>query len=84
MWANFWAWYDRQLSKNLLIMAIIIYLQLPHWLWTTDLLLETFIVAKQNLFVDFFLYGIDLIEIPLMIHVTMLIYSRFYNKKHAN
>ena len=35
---------------------------------------------------DFFLFGIDLVEIPLMINVTMLIYSRIrksQNPKNA-
>ena len=32
---------------------------------------------------DFFLFGIDLVEIPLMINVTMLIYSRIRKSRNS-
>lgn len=80
MWNSFWAWYERHATKSLLVTAIIIYMQIPHMVWNADLYLEIGIVSKINPILDFFLYGVDLIEVIPMINIMMLIYSRIRKK----
>ena len=76
IWERFWNWYDRQITKNLIITAIIVYLQIPHMWWAGDLYLQLGIISRINPVTDFLLYGIDLIEILLMLKVGMMIYGR--------
>ena len=75
-WNNFWIWYDKHTTKSLLITAIIIYIQIPHMIWAGDVFLQTGIISYHNVVLDFFLYGIDLIEVIPMINIAMLIYSK--------
>ena len=75
-WDKFWGWYERHTTKSLLITAIIIYIQIPHMVWAGDVFLQTGIISYHNVVLDFFLYGIDLIEVIPMITVAMLIYSK--------
>ena len=75
-WDRFWTWYERHTTKSLLVMAIIIYIQIPHMVWAGDVFLQTGIISYHNVVLDFFLYGIDLIEVIPMITVAMLIYSK--------
>ena len=75
-WDKFWVWYERHTTKSLLITAIIIYIQIPHMVWAGDVFLQTGIISYHNAVLDFFLYGIDLIEVIPMITVAMLIYSK--------
>jgi len=79
-WNRFWAWYDKHTTKSLLITAIIIYIQIPHMVWAGDLWLQTGLISHFHPILDFFLYGIDLVEIPLMVNVTMLVYSKIKKK----
>jgi len=76
MWSRFWNWYDTQFTKNLIIVAVIVYLQIPHMLWAGDLYLQLGVISRINPVFDFLLYGIDLIEILLMLKVGMMIYGR--------
>jgi len=76
IWQKFWDWYDTQFTKNLIIVAIIVYLQIPHMLWAGDLYLQLGVISRINPIFDFLLYGIDLIEILLMVKVGMMIYGR--------
>tara|TARA_B100000029_G_scaffold68959_2_gene61385 strand:- start:14768 stop:15010 length:243 start_codon:yes stop_codon:yes gene_type:complete len=80
MWKGFWAWYERHTTESLLITAIIIYIQIPHMVWAGDAILQTGVVWGVNPILDFFLYGIDLIEVIPMINIGMLIYSRIRKK----
>ena len=75
-WKRFWQWYDRHVTKHLLLTAIIIYMQIPHMIWNADLYLQLGTISYIHPVLDFFLYGIDFIEIIPMINVGMLIYSR--------
>ena len=79
-WNEFWNWYDRHTTKSLLVTAIIIYIQIPHMIWNADLYLELGMVSRLNPVLDFFLYGVDLIEIIPMINIAMLLYSKMRNK----
>ena len=76
-WGRFWAWYERHMTESLAITALIIYMQIPHMVWNADLYLETGMISHVHPVLDFFLYGVDLIEIFPMINIGFLIYSRF-------
>ncbi len=75
-WERFWAWYERHMTESLAITALIIYMQIPHMVWNADLYLETGMISHVHPVLDFFLYGVDLIEIFPMINIGFLIYSR--------
>ena len=76
VWAKFWAWYERHITESLAITALIIYMQIPHMVWNADLYLEAGLISHVHPVLDFFLYGVDLIEIFPMINIGFLIYSR--------
>jgi hypothetical protein len=80
MWGSFWAWYERHTTESLFITALIIYIQIPHMIWNMDLYLEMGMISRVNPVLDFFLYGVDLIEVIPMINIGMLIYSRLRKK----
>ena len=75
-WTRFWAWYERHITESLAITALIIYMQIPHMVWNADLYLEAGLISHVHPVLDFFLYGVDLIEIFPMINIGLLIYSR--------
>jgi len=50
-------------------------------IWAGDILLEYGIISRIHPVIDFFLYGVDLIEIFAMVYIGMMIYSRL--KKNA-
>jgi hypothetical protein len=82
-WVKFWSWYERHITESLFLTAFIIYLQIPHMVWNADLYLEIGMISHVHPILDFFLYGVDLVEIPLMINVTMLIYSRIRKSQNS-
>jgi hypothetical protein len=53
-------------------------------IWNADMLLEAGFVSRIHPLLDFFLYGIDLIEIPAIIAVTMSFISRIVLKRKNN
>ena len=81
-WDRFWTWYERHTTKSLLVMAIIIYIQIPHMVWAGDAILQSGVVWGANPILDFLLYGIDLIEVIPMISVAMMIYAKI-KKNHS-
>ena len=80
-WDRFWGWYDKHTTKSLIITAIIIYMQIPHMMWAGDVYLQLGIISHIHPVLDFFLYGIDLVEILPMINIGMLIYNKVRKKK---
>lgn len=82
IWKRFWTWYDRHLTKSLLVTAIIIYIQIPHMVWNADLYLEMGMISHVHPVLDFFLYGVDLIEVIPMINLAFIIYSQLRRKRH--
>ena len=80
-WDRFWGWYDKHTTKSLIITAIIIYMQLPHMVWAGDVYLQLGVISHIHPVLDFFLYGIDLVEILPMINIGMLIYNKVRKKK---
>jgi hypothetical protein len=81
-WDRFWTWYERHTTKSLFIMAVIIYIQIPHMVWAGDAILQSGVVWGANPILDFLLYGIDLIEVIPMISVGMMIYAKI-KKNHS-
>jgi len=80
-WDRFWGWYDKHTTKSLIITAIIIYMQIPHMVWAGDVYLQLGIISHIHPVLDFFLYGIDLVEILPMINIGMLIYNKMRKRK---
>lgn len=84
LWNKFWKFYDIHFNKTLWLTFVILILQIPHFIWAGDAIFQTGYVYNQNSIWDFFLYGIDLIEIPLIINTTMQIYSKYVRKLSKN
>jgi len=80
-WDRFWGWYDKHTTKSLVITAIIIYMQIPHMIWAGDVYLQLGIISHIHPVLDFFLYGIDLVEVLPMINIGMLIYNKARKRK---
>jgi hypothetical protein len=83
-WQKFWNWYDRHITESITLTAFIIYIQLPHMIWAGDLWLGLGLISHIHPVLDFILYGIDLVEIPLMINVSMLVYARVRKKTNRH
>ena len=81
IWERFWSWYNRHVTESLVLTAFIIYIQIPHMFWNADLYLQTGMISRVNPVLDFFFYGVDLIEVFPMINIGFLIYSRVRKKK---
>jgi len=79
-WDRFWGWYDKHTTKSLIITAVIIYMQIPHMIWAGDVYLQLGVISHIHPVLDFFLYGIDLVEILPMINIGMLIYNKIRKK----
>ncbi len=84
MWNRFWRWYEGKILGSIIVVAVIQYIQLPHMLWNADLYLEMGLISKVNPVLDFFLYGVDLIEIVSIINVTMIIYGLARKKRRKD
>ena len=82
-WTRFWAWYERHMTESLAITALIIYMQIPHMVWNADLYLEAGMISHVHPVLDFFLYGVDLIEIFPMINIWFLIFCRIRKSKNS-
>ena len=80
-WDRFWGWYDKHTTKSLIITAVIIYMQIPHMIWAGDVYLQLGVISHIHPVLDFFLYGIDLVEILPMINIGMLIYNKMRKRK---
>jgi len=85
-WTKFWSWYERHVTESLslFLTAFIIYIQIPHMIWNADLYLEAGMISRVHPILDFFMYGVDLIEIFPMINIGFLIYSTIRKKKKIN
>ena len=58
-----------------IIIAIIQFIQVPHMVWNADMMLEAGFVSRVHPVIDWFLYGVDLIEIVSIVNVGMIMYS---------
>ena len=66
---RFWCWYQSHIVASTFITFLILMVQIPHFFWGGDQLIQSGFVAGVNPITDFILYSIDLIEIPLIVKV---------------
>lgn len=81
LWKRFWNWYSDNIEKSILVTLVIMVLQIPHFVWAGDAYLQLGIIAHVHPVLDFFLYGIDLVEVPLILK-TITDFIVLYRKKH--
>ena len=74
-WNKFWNWYENKILGSVILIAIIQFIQIPHMVWNGDMMLEVGIVSRVHPVIDWFLYGVDLIEIISIINVGMIMFS---------
>ena len=74
-WNKFWKWYENKILGSIIIIAIIQFIQVPHMVWNADIMLEAGIVSRVHPVIDWFLYGVDLIEIISIVNVGMIMFS---------
>ena len=74
-WTRFWNWYENKILGSVILIAIIQFIQIPHMVWNADLMLEAGYVSRIQPELDWFLYGVDLIEIVSIINVGMMMFS---------
>lgn len=77
---NFCKWWEKKLTISLGFLVFTHWAQIPHFLWGGDILLEAGYVSRIHPVLDFMLYGIDLIEIPAIVAVTISFVSRMVVK----
>jgi hypothetical protein len=82
MLLRFLKWWENKLTVSLGFLVFTHLIQIPHFLWNGDMLMEAGYVSRINPVLDFVLYGIDLIEIPAIIVVVVSFVSRL--KKNEN
>jgi len=81
MWHRFWNWYERKILGSIVIIAIIQFIQIPHMIWNADLYFEFGVISRIHPILDFFFYGIDLIEIVTIINIGMVLFSLIRKKR---
>lgn len=81
---GFFDWYERHITESMLVTAVILYLQIPHFVWAGDAYLQLGIITHKNPVLDFFLYGIDLIELIPITAITLAIISKLRHKFKYN
>jgi hypothetical protein len=74
-WTKFWNWYENKILGSIIIIAIIQFIQIPHMVWNADMMLEMGNISRIHPIIDWFLYGVDLIEIVSIINVGMIMFS---------
>jgi len=81
MWNRFWKWYESKILGSIVIVGVIQFIQIPHMVWNADLYLELGVISRIHPILDFFLYGVDLLEIITIIQISMIIYSLVRNTR---
>lgn len=80
-WTVFWNWYENKILGSVIIIAVIQFIQIPHMVWNADMMLEAGMISRINPILDWFLYGVDLIEIVSIINVGMMMFSLIRSKR---
>ncbi len=80
-WNKFWNWYENKILGSVVLIAIIQFIQVPHMIWNADIMLEAGIISRIHPVIDWFLYGVDLIEIISIINVGMIMFSLIKKKR---
>ena len=73
---KFLDWYENHIGKSLIISAVILYMQIPHSWWALECIFGEGILHGHGIVIDFFLYGIDTLEIIPIIAITLAIISK--------
>ena len=81
VWNKFWNWYESKILGSIIIVGVIQFIQIPHMIWNADIMLEAGIVSRIHPAIDWFLYGVDLIEIISIVNVGMIMYSLIKKKR---
>ncbi len=84
MFTKFFNWYERHLTGSLLVTAVILYLQIPHSWWALECIFGDGILHGHGIIVDFFLYGIDTLEMIPIVSVTWAIIAKLRHKKRRD
>ena len=74
-WNRFWRWYEGKILGSVILIAVIQFIQIPHMVWNADMMLEAGLVSRVHPVIDWFLYGVDLIEIVSIVNVGMIMFS---------
>ena len=74
---NLLKWWEKKLVYSLGFLLVSHLLQIPHMVWNADVYMELGLISRINPVLDFFLYGIDLLEIPAIVAVTLSFIARF-------
>jgi len=82
-WTRFWNWYENKILGSIILIAIIQFIQIPHMIWNADMMLEMGNISRIHPVIDWFLYGVDLIEIVSIINVGMIMFS-LIKKRNRN
>ena len=77
---RFLEWWETKLLITSGLVPLILILQIPHFLWAGDVLVGTGTVYTGNQLSDFILYGIDLIEIPLIVLALLNFFTTLRKK----
>jgi hypothetical protein len=83
-WARFWNWYEDKILGSVILIAIIQFIQIPHMVWNADMMLEAGMISRVHPVIDWFLYGVDLIEIVSIVNVGMIMYSLVKKRKKGH
>ena len=75
VWTKFWNWYENKILGSIILIAIIQFIQIPHMIWNADMMLEMGTISRVHPVIDWFLYGVDLIEIISIVNVGMIMFS---------
>ena len=83
-WNRFWSWYETKILGSIILIAIIQFIQVPHMIWNADMMLESGYVSRIHPVIDWFLYGVDLIEIVSILNVGMIMYSLIKKRREKS
>ena len=75
LWNRIWDWYSKQLKGSLIFLLVTHLIQIPHMWWNMDMYFEIGNISRVHPIIDFFLYGVDLVELVSLATVISLIYA---------
>ena len=73
---RFLDWYESHIGKSLIISAVILYMQIQHSWWALECIFGKGILHGHGIVIDFFLYGIDTLEMIPIIGITLAIITK--------
>ena len=78
---RFLKWWESKLQISFGFLVFTHIAQIPHFLWGGDALVKTGTFYNVDPILDFFLYSIDLIEIPAIVVVCVSFVARLKKEK---